>query len=470
MAEEPFDVVVIGAGPGGYVAAIRAAQLGLKTALVEKRETLGGTCLNVGCIPSKALLQSSHLFEEANHTFADHGIKSGKMTVDVAAMMKRKDSVVGDTVKGIDFLMNKNKITVVTGTGTITAADEVSVAAGKSKKKQVLKTENIIIASGSDVAPLPGVDIDEKQIVSSTGALTLSKVPKTMVVIGAGVIGLEMGSVWRRLGAKVTVVEFLDCVFPGMDGEISKQAQRIFGKQGIEFKLSTKVTGAKKTKDGVTLSMESVDGKSKETMQADVVLVAIGRRPYIEGLGLDKVGVEVTDRGFVKVDGDYQTNVPGIFAIGDTIGGAMLAHKAEEEGYVCAELIAGQSGHIDYNAIPGVVYTWPEVAGVGKTEEQLKEDGVEYKVGKFPFSANARARANNDTDGFVKILSDKTTDRILGVHIIGPEAGDLIQEAVVAMEFGASAEDLARTSHGHPGLSEAVKEAALGAYDKALHI
>ncbi len=468
MAEEPFDVVVIGAGPGGYVTAIRAAQLGLKTALVEKRETLGGTCLNIGCIPSKALLQSSHLYEEANHTFADHGIKAGKMTVDVTAMLKRKDAVVSDTVKGIDFLMKKNKITVVTGTGAITAADEVSVTQGK--KKQVLKTENIIIATGSDVAPLPGVKIDEKQIVSSTGALTLTKVPKSMVVIGAGVIGLEMGSVWRRLGAKVTVVEFLDCVFPGMDGEISKQAQRIFGKQGMEFKLSTKVTGAKAGKDGVALTMESVDGSKKETLKADVVLVAIGRRPYIEGLGLDKVGVEVTDRGFVKVDDDYQTNVPGIFAIGDAIGGAMLAHKAEEEGYVCAELIAGQSGHIDYNAIPGVVYTWPEVAGVGKTEEQLKEAGIEYKIGKFPFSANARARANNDTDGFVKILSDAKTDRILGAHIIGPEAGDLIQEVVVAMEFGGSAEDLARTSHGHPGLSEAVKEAALGAYDKPLHI
>ena len=468
MADEPYDVVVIGAGPGGYVSAIRAAQLGLKTAIVEKRKTLGGTCLNIGCIPSKALLQSSHLYEEANHTFADHGIKAGKMTVDVAAMLKRKDSVVADTVKGIDFLMNKNKITVVTGTGTITAADVVTVAQGK--KKEVLKTENIIIASGSDVAPLPGVKIDEKQIVSSTGALTLNKVPKSMVVIGAGVIGLEMGSVWRRLGAKVTVVEFLDCVFPGMDGEISKQAQRIFGKQGVEFKLSTKVTGAKSAKDGVTLSMESVDGKKKETMKADVVLVSIGRRPYIDGLGLDKVGVEVTDRGFVKVDDDYQTNVPGIFAIGDAIGGVMLAHKAEEEGYVCAELISGQSGHIDYNAIPGIVYTWPEVAGVGKTEEQLKEAGVQYKTGKFPFSANARARANNDTDGFVKILSDATTDRILGVHIIGPEAGDLIQEAVVAMEFGGSAEDLARTSHGHPGLSEAVKEAALAAYDKPLHI
>jgi dihydrolipoamide dehydrogenase len=468
MADEPYDVIVIGAGPGGYVSAIRAAQLGLKTAIVEKRKTLGGTCLNIGCIPSKALLQSSHLYEEANHTFADHGIKAGKMTVDVAAMLKRKDSVVADTVKGIDFLMNKNKITVVTGTGTITAADEVTVAQGK--KKEVLKTENIIIASGSDVSPLPGVKIDEKQIVSSTGALTLNKVPKSMVVIGAGVIGLEMGSVWRRLGAKVTVVEFLDCVFPGMDGEISKQAQRIFGKQGVEFKLSTKVTGAKSAKDGVMLSMESVDGKKKETMKADVVLVSIGRRPYIDGLGLDKVGVEVTDRGFVKVDDDYQTNVPGIFAIGDAIGGAMLAHKAEEEGYVCAELISGQSGHIDYNAIPGVVYTWPEVASVGKTEEQLKEAGVQYKTGKFPFSANARARANNDTDGFVKILSDATTDRILGVHIIGPEAGDLIQEAVVAMEFGGSAEDLARTSHGHPGLSEAVKEAALAAYDKPLHI
>ncbi|MEX2450961.1 MAG: dihydrolipoyl dehydrogenase [Rhodospirillales bacterium] len=468
MADEVFDVVVIGAGPGGYVAAIRAAQLGMKTALVEKRETLGGTCLNIGCIPSKALLQSSHLYEEAKHTFAAHGVKTGTVQMDVAAMLKRKDAVVADTVKGIDFLMNKNKVTVVVGTGTITGSDAVTVTSGK--KKQVLKAENIVIATGSDVAPLPGVKIDENRIVSSTGALTLKKVPKSMVVIGAGVIGLEMGSVWRRLGAKVTVVEFLDCVFPGMDKEISKHAQRVFGRQGMVFKLSTKVTGAKAAKDGVTLTMEPVNGGKKETLKADVVLVAIGRRPYIEGLGLDTVGVEVTERGFVKVDGDYQTNVPGIFAIGDAIGGAMLAHKAEDEGVVVAELIAGQSGHIDYNAIPAVVYTWPEVASVGKTEEHLKEAGIDYKIGKFPFSANARARANNDTEGFVKVLADAKTDRILGVHIIGPQAGDLIQEAVVAMEFGGSAEDLARSSHGHPGLSEAVKEAALGAYDKPLHI
>ncbi len=470
MADEQFDVIVIGAGPGGYVAAIRAAQLGLKTALVEKRPTLGGTCLNVGCIPSKALLQSSHLYEETKHTHVDHGIKTGNVQIDLATMMKRKDAVVGDTVKGVDFLMKKNKITVVTGTGTITAPDEVTVAAGKGNKKQVLKAENIIIASGSDVAQLPGVKIDEKQIVSSTGALELKKVPKTMAVIGAGVIGLEMGSVWRRLGTKVTVVEFLDCVFPGMDGEISKQSQRVFEKQGLEFKLSTKVTGAKSAKDGVTLTMEPVAGGKAATMKVDIVLVAIGRRPYTDGLGLDKVGVEMDERGFVKVDKDFQTNVLGIFAIGDAIGGAMLAHKAEDEGVVLAELIAGQAGHIDYDAIPGIVYTWPEVASVGKNEEQLKEAGVEYKSGKFPFMANARARANNDTEGFVKVLSDAKTDRILGVHIIGPQAGDLIQEAVVAMEFGGSAEDLARSSHGHPGLSEAVKEAALGAYDKPLHI
>ncbi len=467
---EPYDLIVIGGGPGGYVAAIRAAQLGMRVACVEKRGTLGGTCLNVGCIPSKALLQSSHHFEAAAHEFAAHGVKTGKVSLDLATMMKRKEGVVEDLTKGIEFLLKKNKIDYVVGAATITAADTVSVAHGKGKKKSELKAENILIATGSDVAPLRGVNIDEKTIVSSTGALALKSVPKSMVVVGAGVIGLELGSVWRRLGAEVTVVEFLDHILPGMDAEVSKQMQRILGKQGIDFKLSSKVTGAKPGKAGVSLSVEPVAGGKGETVKADVVLVSIGRIPYTDGLGLDAVGVGMDDRGFVTVDEDFQTNVPGIFAIGDVIGGAMLAHKAEDEGVVCAEIMAGQSGHIDYGAIPGVVYTWPEVANLGKTEEQLKEAGIAYNVGKFPFTANSRARANADADGFVKILADAATDRVLGVHIIGPEAGDLIQEAVLAMEFGASAEDIARTCHGHPGLSEAVKEAALAVAGRALHV
>jgi len=466
-----YDLVVIGGGPGGYVAAIRAAQLGLKTAIVEKYGTLGGTCLNVGCIPSKALLQSSHHFEVANHEFAHHGIKTTGLTLDLKTMMGRKDKVVQELTQGIEFLIKKNKIDYVVGEGKITAPGEVAVKpAKKGGKKQVLKTENTIIATGSSVTPLAGVTLDEKRIVSSTGALELKKVPQTLVVVGAGVIGLELGSVWGRLGAKVTVVEFLDHILPGMDGEVSKQMQRILAKQGMEFKLSSKVTAAKASKAGVTLSIEPVSGGKKEALKADVVLVAIGRRPYIEGLGLDKAGVEMDDHGFIKVDEDFQTNVEGIFAIGDVIGGAMLAHKAEDEGVVAVEIIAGQSGHIDYDAIPGVVYTWPEVANLGKNEEQLKEAGVDYRVGKFPFTANSRARCNADADGFVKILADATTDAVLGCHIIGPEAGDLIQEVAVAIELSASAEDIARISHGHPGLSEAVKEAALGVDGRAIHI
>ena len=466
-----YDLVVIGGGPGGYVAAIRAAQLGLKTAIVEKYGTLGGTCLNVGCIPSKALLQSSHHFEVANHEFAHHGIKTTGLTLDLKTMMGRKDKVVQELTQGIEFLIKKNKIDYVVGEGKITAPGEVAIKpAKKGGKKQVLKTENTIIATGSSVTPLAGVTLDEKRIVSSTGALELKKVPQTLVVVGAGVIGLELGSVWGRLGAKVTVVEFLDHILPGMDGEVSKQMQRILAKQGMEFKLSSKVTAAKASKAGVTLSIEPVSGGKKEALKADVVLVAIGRRPYIEGLGLDKAGVEMDDHGFIKVDEDFQTNVEGIFAIGDVIGGAMLAHKAEDEGVVAVEIMAGQSGHIDYDAIPGVVYTWPEVANLGKNEEQLKEAGVDYRVGKFPFTANSRARCNADTDGFVKILADATTDAVLGCHIIGPEAGDLIQEVAVAIELSASAEDIARISHGHPGLSEAVKEAALGVDGRAVHI
>ena len=469
-----YDLIVIGGGPGGYVAAIRAAQLGLKTAIVEKRGALGGTCLNVGCIPSKALLQSSHHYDLAATEFEHHGIKA-KISLDLKTMMARKDKVVADLTQGVEFLMKKNKVDYVVGKGAIKAAGEVVVTPPKTDKKkgdkkQTLKTENILIATGSDVAPLPGVKIDEKQIVSSTGALALKTVPETLCVVGAGVIGLELGSVWRRLGAKVTVVEFLDHILPGMDAEVSKQMQRTLKKQGIEFKLATKVTGAKTAKAGVTLTTEPVASGKKETMKADIVLAAIGRIPFTNGLGLDKAGVELDDRGFVKVDEDFQTNVEGIYAIGDVIGGAMLAHKAEDEGVVCVEIMAGQSGHIDYDAIPGIVYTWPEVASVGKTEEQLKDAGIAYNIGKFPFTANSRARSNGDTDGFVKILADAATDAVLGCHIVGPEAGDIIQEVVVAMELSGSAEDIARICHGHPGLSEAVKEAALAADGRAIHM
>ena len=468
---DAYDLIVIGGGPGGYVAAIRAGQLGLKTAIVEKRGALGGTCLNVGCIPSKALLQSSHHYHMAATEFEHHGIIAKGLSLDLKVMMGRKDKVVSDLTQGVEFLMKKNKVDYVIGEGTIKAAGEVVITPPKKgAKKQTLKTDNILIATGSDVAPLPGVKIDEKQIVSSTGALDLKTVPKTLCVVGAGVIGLELGSVWRRLGAKVTVVEFLDHILPGMDAEVSKQMQRTLKKQGIEFKLSTKVTGAKTAKAGVTLTTEPVAGGKKETMKAEIVLAAIGRLPFTNGLGLDKAVVEMDDRGFVKVDEDFQTNVEGIFAIGDVIGGAMLAHKAEDEGVVCVEVMAGQSGHIDYDSIPGIVYTWPEVASVGKTEEQLKDAGVKYNVGKFPFTANSRARCNADTDGFVKILADAATDAVLGCHIIGPEAGDLIQEVVVAMELSGSAEDIARICHGHPGLSEAVKEAALAANGRAFHM
>jgi dihydrolipoamide dehydrogenase len=472
---DPYDLIVIGGGPGGYVGAIRAAQLGLKTAIVEKRGALGGTCLNVGCIPSKAMLQSSHHYEMAAHEFADHGVQVTGLKLDLKTMLARKDKVVGDLTKGIEFLMKKNKIDYIVGTAEITQPGEVSVKpSAKGSRRQKLTTKNIIVATGSEVTPLPGVTIDEKQIVSSTGALALPKVPKSMVVIGAGVIGLELGSVWRRLGAEVTVVEFLDVVLPGMDAEVSKNMARILKKQGMAFKMATKVTGAKAARGGVTLTMEPRDGLQKgakaETLKADVVLVAIGRKPYTEGLGLEKAGVSVDERGFIPVDEDYQTNVPGIYAIGDVIGGAMLAHKAEDEGVVCAEIMAGESGHIDYGSIPGIVYTHPEVASVGKTEEQLKEAGVEYTSGKFPFSANSRARCNADAEGFVKVLAAKAGDRVLGCHIIGPAAGDLIQEVVNVMEFGGSSEDIARICHGHPGLPEAVKEAALAANGRAIHI
>lgn len=466
---ESYDVVIIGGGPGGYVAAIRAAQLGLRTACVEKRGALGGTCLNVGCIPSKALLQSSHLYDMAGE-LAHHGVKVDGVELNLEAMMTRKNDVVRTLTRGVEGLFKKNKVDYLVGAGVITASDEVSVTPSDGGEAQTLKADNIIIATGSDIARLPGVEIDEERIVSSTGVLDLKAVPETMVVIGAGYIGLEMGSVWRRLGSKVTVVEFLDQILPGMDGEVGKQMLRILQKQGLAFKLGTKVTRAEQTDGKVRLTIEPVSGGQADSLEVDVVLVSVGRRPYTEGLGLDTVGVVRDNRGFITVDHQFQTNVAGIFAIGDVIGGKMLAHKAEEEGVAVAELIAGQAGHVNYEAIPGVVYTWPEVASVGRTEEQLKEERVDYRVGKFPFTANSRARCNADTDGFVKILADARTDRILGAHIVGPQAGDLIQELVVAMEFGGSAEDVARSSHGHPGLSEALKEAALAVAGRAIHI
>ncbi len=464
MAETSFDVIVIGAGPGGYVAAIRAAQLGLKTACVEKRETLGGTCLNVGCIPSKALLHASERFHEAQHGLAQLGVVTKGVSLDLGAMMDHKDGVVESNVKGIEFLFKKNKVTWLKGTGQITAKGEVTVG------EETYQASHIIIATGSDVAPLPGIEIDEKRIVSSTGALDLEKVPKKMVVIGGGYIGLELGCVWQRLGAEVTVVEYLDRVLPGMDGEVSKQMLRLLQKQGLSFKLSTKVTSAKANKSSVSLTLEPAKGGDEERLSADVVLVAVGRKPHTGSLGLDKVGVELDDRGRIATDGHWRTNVEGIYAIGDCIAGPMLAHKAEEEGVAVAEMIAGQKPHIDYDAIPGVVYTAPEVAQCGKTEEQLKEAGIAYKVGKFPFTANGRARAMNAVDGFVKVLADEKTDRVLGVHIIGHEAGTLIAEVGLAMEFGASSEDIARTCHAHPTLSEAVKEAALAVDGRPLHM
>jgi dihydrolipoamide dehydrogenase len=468
MADQQYDVAVIGAGPGGYVAAIRAAQLGLKVACVEKRDALGGTCLNVGCIPSKALLQSSEKFAEARHGLAAHGVKVTGVDLDLKAMMGHKDKVVADNTNGVAFLFRKHKIDWVKGEGRVMGAGRVQV--GANGTSQALAAKHVVIATGSDVAPLPGIAIDERRIVSSTGALALAEVPKRMVVIGAGYIGLEMGSVWQRLGAEVTVVEFLDRVLPGMDGEVSKHMQRVMTKQGLKFKLATKVSEARATNEGVVLTLAPAAGGASESLTADVVLVAIGRRPYTEGLGLKDAGVALDDKGRVKTDGHYRSSVAGIWAIGDVIDGPMLAHKAEDEGVAVAELIAGQKGHVNYEAIPGVVYTWPEAASIGRSEEQLKADGVDYAVGRFPFTANGRARAMNATDGFVKILADKKTDRVLGVHILGPDAGHLIAELGLAMEFGASAEDIARTCHAHPTLSEAVKEAALAVAGRPIHM
>lgn len=463
MADK-YDVIVIGAGPGGYVCAIRCAQLGLKAACVEKRETLGGTCLNVGCIPSKALLSTSEKYEETYKHFKDIGIIANEVSLDLKKMMQHKDDVVEANTKGIEFLFKKNKIDHIKGAAEITGSNEITVDGQK------YETSSIVIATGSDVVSLPGIDIDEKKIVSSTGALVLDEVPKSMAVIGGGVIGLELGTVWRRLGAEVTVIEFMDNILVGMDDEIRKEAFKIFKKQGINFKVSSKVTSAKATAKGVDLTIEPAEGGDAEEMSVDIVLMAVGRKPYVDSLGLDNVGVELDERGRIKTDAHFKTNVDGVYAIGDVIAGPMLAHKAEDEGMILAEVLAGQSGHIDYDMIPGVVYTWPEVASVGKTEAQLKDDGVAYNAGKFPFMANGRARAMGMMDGFVKILADATTDRVLGAHIIGPSAGDLIQEVVSVMEFQGTAEDIARTCHAHPTLGEVVKEAAMAVAKRPIHI
>ncbi len=464
-----YDLIVIGTGPGGYVCAIRAAQLGMKVVVVEKNPTLGGTCLNVGCMPSKALLHASEMFEEAGHSFAKMGIGVSAPKLDLPAMMNFKQQGIDGNVKGVEYLMKKNKIDVISGTGKILGVGkvEVTIADGKT---QTVETKNIVIATGSDVAKLKGLEIDEKRIVSSTGALSLDKVPGRLLIVGAGVIGLELGSVWRRLGAQVTVVEFLDRILPGMDGEIAKQFQRLLEKQGFAFKLGAKVTGVDTSGKTLMAQVEPAAGGAAETIEADVVLVAIGRTPYTDGLGLKEAGVALDERGRVEIDAHFATSVKGIYAIGDVVKGPMLAHKAEDEGVACAEILAGQAGHVNYDVIPGVIYTTPEVSSVGKTEEELKQAGIAYTVGKFPFTANGRSKVNQTTDGFVKILADAKTDRVLGVHIIGREAGELIHEACVLMEFGGSAEDLARTCHAHPTRSEAIKEAALAAGKRAIHM
>jgi dihydrolipoamide dehydrogenase len=467
---DTYDIIVIGSGPGGYVAAIRAAQLGMKTACIDKRSSPGGTCLNIGCIPSKALLQSSEKFAEASHALAVHGIKAGKVEVDLATMLARKDKVVSENTKGVEYLFRKNKVAFVKGAAKFTGKDTLSVTAEDGKAQALKAQKAIIIATGSESVNLAGIAIDEKTIVSSTGALSLSAVPKHLVVVGGGYIGLEMGSVWRRLGAQVTVVEFLDRITPTMDLEIGKALQASLTKQGFVFKLGTKVTGAKKANGGWSLSLEAAAGGQAEELSCDVVLVSVGRRPYTDDLGLDAVGVKLDNKGRVMVDPHFATNVPGIYAIGDVIAGPMLAHKASEEGVVLVETLAGQKPHIDYDAIPAVIYTHPEVGSVGKTEEELKAAGVRYKVGKFPFSANGRARANADTEGFVKIIADEKSDRVLGVHIIGADAGTMIAEAALAMEFGATSEDIAYTCHAHPTHSEALKEAAMAVTGKPIHV
>jgi dihydrolipoamide dehydrogenase len=465
----PYDLIVIGTGPGGYVCAIRAAQLGLKTAVVEKRATNGGTCLNVGCIPSKALLHASELFDEAGHAFAQMGISVPAPKLDLKAMMAFKDAGVDGNVKGVDYLFRKNKIESFRGSARIAAPGKVEVQSDDGKT-QTLEAKSIVIATGSDVARLKGIEIDEKRIVSSTGALTLDHVPERLLVVGAGVIGIELGSVWRRLGAEVIVVEFLDGALPGMDGEVRRQAQRLLEKQGMTFKLSSKVTAVDSSGKRLKTTVEPAKEGAAETIEADVVLVAIGRVPYTDGLGLKELGVKLDERGRIAVDHYYATSVPGIWAIGDVIAGPMLAHKAEDEGVAVAEILVGQAGHVNYDAIPSVVYTYPEIATVGKSEEELKAAGVAYNVGKFPFTANARAKVNMTTEGFVKILADAKTDRVLGVHLICADAGNMIAEAVIAMEFGASAEDIARSCHAHPTLPEAVKEAAMAVAKRAIHM
>jgi dihydrolipoamide dehydrogenase len=463
-----YDVVVIGTGPGGYVCAIRASQLGKKVAVVEKRATHGGTCLNVGCIPSKALLHASECYEEANHGFAKMGIGVVPL-LDVSRMQSFKAEGVKGNVDGVAFLLKKNKIDAHHGTGRVLAPGKVEVTKPDGSK-DVLETKAIVIATGSDIARLPGIEIDEQTIVSSTGALELPSVPKRMLVIGAGVIGLELGSVWRRLGAEVYVVEYLDRILPGMDADVAASFQKILQKQGMTFRLSSKVTKVEKTPTGNVVTVEPAAGGPADLVSADVVLVCIGRVPYTDGLGLAEIGVTMDNRKRIVVDHHFATNVPGVYAIGDVIAGPMLAHKAEDEGVALAEMLAGQAGHVNYEVIPNVIYTAPEVASVGKTEEELKAAGVAYNVGKFPFLANGRAKVNRTTDGFVKVLADAATDRVLGVHIVGPHAGELIGEASVIMEFGGSAEDLARTCHAHPTLTEAVKEAALAVSKRALHM
>jgi dihydrolipoamide dehydrogenase len=464
-----YDLVVIGTGPGGYVCAIRAAQLGMKVAVVEKNATLGGTCLNVGCMPSKSLLYASEMFEEAGHSFAKMGVSVSAPKLDLPSMMNFKQQGIDGNVKGVEFLMKKNKIDVISGKGKILGTGKVEVA-GSDGKMQLVETKNIVIATGSDVARLKGIEIDEKRIVSSTGALSLDKVPEKLLIVGAGVIGLELGSVWYRLGSQVTVVEFLDRILPGMDGEVAKQFQRILEKQGFAFKLGAKVTGVDTSGKTLSAQIEPAAGGKSETLEADVVLVAIGRVPYTEGLGLKEAGVALDNRGCVQIDAHFATSVKGVYAIGDVVAGPMLAHKAEDEGVAAAEILAGRAGHVNYDVIPGVVYTTPEVSAVGKTEEELKQAGVAYTVGKFPFTANGRSKVNQTTEGLVKVLADAKTDRVLGVHIVGREAGEMIHEAAVLMEFGGSAEDLARTCHAHPTRSEAIKEAALAVGKRAIHM
>ena len=464
-----FDLVVIGGGPGGYVAAIRAAQLGFRTACVDKRGLFGGTCLHVGCIPSKALLHSSERYAAAQHDLADHGIRVAGVSLDLERMMARKREKVAELARGTAFLLEKNDVAMIAGAARIAAPGRIEVEQADGTSR-TLEAERILIATGSESTTLAGAPIDEKRIVSSTGALELDRVPVRLLVVGAGAIGLELGSVWSRLGAQVTVVEFLERILPGMDGEIAKQAQRVLARQGLAFSLGREVRQAQVSDGGVRVTVASRADGAEQMLSADIALVSIGRRPYVEGLGLEALGVERDARGFVAVSERFETSVPGIYAIGDCVPGPMLAHKAHEDGVACVEQIAGQHGHVDYLRVPSVVYTWPEIAGVGETEEALRERGVEYRVGKFPFAANARAKITGDTQGLVKILADAATDRVLGVHILGPMAGDLIAEAVGALEFGASAEDIARTCHAHPAMGETLQEAALAVQGRAIHI